>query len=154
MTSVLGDVDISVNELAWRLSGREREPGKNPPGSATRQAHEIRDHWVQKGEIEIVAGPRGAQLLRRKRNLATLPTPRRAQRARSGNLTSPSVRIEARAGGEVGRGSRRDPASRLGEVIPLGIGGFRAVLPTFEEGFGATSPSATQAPRPITETLE
>jgi len=103
---LVGDEEISTNELAWRLSGKPRQKGKNPPGASTRLAEQLRDQWEQEGRVEVLKGPRKSQMLRLRTNLASSPQPSRARSAQSGNLTSPTAPIEARGGSEVKRGSR------------------------------------------------
>ena len=57
---LVGEGEISTNEFAWRLSGKPRETGKNPPGASTRLAEKLRDRWEHEGTIEVTPGPRQA----------------------------------------------------------------------------------------------
>jgi hypothetical protein len=98
---LVGQEAISTNQLAWRLSGEKPEPGKTPPGTATRLATKLRNYWLAKGVIEVFDGPRGAKMLQLKGDLATSPSPRQNTGAKSGEsdlATSPPLY----KGGEVG----------------------------------------------------
>lgn len=44
--------EISTSELAWRLSGKTRETGKRPPGTAQELAARLRDRWAREGLVE------------------------------------------------------------------------------------------------------
>jgi hypothetical protein len=90
---------LSTNELAWRLSGRPRKPGRNPSGSCTRLAEQLRDKWVTEGIAELTAGPHGAKLIRLV-DLATSLPPLPEEQERPGDSTSPTAPIEARGSGE------------------------------------------------------
>jgi hypothetical protein len=117
--SLIGHEDMSTNQLAWKLSGGKRESGKNPPGTVTRLAGQLRDRWLRDGLVDVYDGPRGSRMMRLKNDLATSPAPRPEKLAKSGNLTSPTAPIEARGGGEVVRGSRGPGEVRVeGEVTP------------------------------------
>ena len=101
--------------MAWRLSGKPREKGKNPPGSATRLATELCQQWQADSVVTVEAGSRG-HLIRLAGDLATSPQPPEGTEAQSGNLTSPGVPIEAHAGGEGDEDSLGDPPEESGEV--------------------------------------
>src|SRR5262249_25632716 len=54
---------VSTSDLAWRLSGREPEPKKQPPGDLKSLAARLRDEWQRSGLVEVVPGPRRAKLI-------------------------------------------------------------------------------------------
>jgi hypothetical protein len=90
---------ISTNDLAWCLSRKQPESGKNPPGTATRLASILRDRWLAQGTIDVLDGPRGAKMLRLRADLATSPGPRPSELAKSGTHLATAPK-KAR-GGEV-----------------------------------------------------
>jgi hypothetical protein len=121
--SLIGQEEMSTNQLARKLTGEKPESGKNPSGAMFRLAGQLRDRWQHAGLIEVFDGPRGSRMMRLKTDLATSPGPRPEKEAKSGNLTSPTAPIEARGGGEVVRGSRGpETACAEGEVIEPSVG--------------------------------
>jgi len=93
---------ISTNQLAWALSKKPPKPGKNPPGSDTKLANQLRGYWAGKGLVEVFDGARGAKMIRSKDDLASSPGPRSEVGAKSGNPTSPTPPIEAGGGARRG----------------------------------------------------
>jgi len=58
---------VSLSELAWRVSGKTRTPGKKPPGSAQRDARLLVQRFEQVGGTERFKGERGAEMVVRRR---------------------------------------------------------------------------------------
>ena len=98
--------EISTNGLAWKLSGKERQPGKNPPGAATTLAGELRKSWKAKGLVTVEKGPRNALMIKLVPHLSTAPDSQLGEVTKTGNSTSPTAPIEARFGGEERTDSR------------------------------------------------
>ena len=61
---LIGEAEVRTNDLAWKLSGKTREPERNPPGGAISLAKRLRDHWAAAGLVEGFEGPRSAKCLR------------------------------------------------------------------------------------------
>lgn len=54
----------SMTDVAWKVSGREKEDGKYPTGGAKRLAQKVVERWVREGWVSTQSGPRGAMLVR------------------------------------------------------------------------------------------
>jgi hypothetical protein len=61
------DEELSTNSLAWRLTGKEPEKGKQPPGEAKRLAAELRGAWLEEGLVDVRGGRRRAKMVRLRR---------------------------------------------------------------------------------------
>jgi hypothetical protein len=55
--------NLTTNALAWRLSGTEPEPKKQPPGDARRLAATLREKWEKEGRIIVTDGPNRSKLI-------------------------------------------------------------------------------------------
>jgi len=58
---------ISTGELAWRLTGKDREAGEEPPGEVKSLASKLREQWLARGLVDVSPGPRNAKLIRLRR---------------------------------------------------------------------------------------
>lgn len=64
--TLIGDGAISLTELGWRVSGKDREANKKPPGHALDLAKQLRSVWEGADLIECFEGARRAVMMQLK----------------------------------------------------------------------------------------